>query len=249
MALCNRAGKIRFPTGSPLPVFFSVLKLQGELCNVNMNRFYNHHCGTWNHTYESLKANSLINTNREACWITVSACCDEALLEPSIAADSKTFGCLPSLAPAAGEGLVWGECSRLVGQSLPHDIFSFFSFSVFPQVAVAIFISRWNISTASFEGYYASRKKYEGCSESNASYFIMLAHDIRGRWWWYSWTFPPVSHYILMACNRWQQRGSLTKWHPTWKCICSKGVELNSSMKKKWCISAVVTAMRKQATF
>lgn len=110
MALCNRAGKIRFPTGSPLPVFFSVLKLQGELCNVNTNRFYNHHCrGTWKHTYESLKANSLINTNREACWITVSACRDEALLEPSIAADSKTFGCLPSLAPAAGKDLVWGE--------------------------------------------------------------------------------------------------------------------------------------------
>lgn len=25
---------------------------------------------------------------------------------------------------------------------------------------------------------------YEGCSESNALYFIMLAH-IRGRYWWY----------------------------------------------------------------
>jgi len=32
---------------------------------------------------------------------------------------------------------------------------------------------------------------------SNASYFIMLAHDIRDGCWWYgsrSWTFPPISH-------------------------------------------------------
>ena len=26
---------------------------------------------------------------------------------------------------------------------------------------------------------------YRGCSESNASYFILLAHDIRGECWWY----------------------------------------------------------------
>jgi hypothetical protein len=35
---------------------------------------------------------------------------------------------------------------------------------------------------------------YEGPSESNA-YFIMLAHDVRGRCWWYGsrcWTFPPI---------------------------------------------------------
>jgi len=31
----------------------------------------------------------------------------------------------------------------------------------------------------------------------------------------------------------WQQRDSLTKWCLTWKCIQSKGVSLNSHMKKK----------------
>ena len=55
--------------------------------------------------------------------------------------------------------------------------------------------------------------------------------------WWYAsrgWTFPPKSYYMLWPCNRWQQRGTLTKWHLTWKCIWSKGVTLNSSMQKKW---------------
>ena len=50
----------------------------------------------------------------------------------------------------------------------------------------------------------------------------MMSHDIRGRWWWYSsrgWTFPPRFCYILLPCDRWQQRGSLTEWCLTWKCI------------------------------
>jgi len=29
--------------------------------------------------------------------------------------------------------------------------------------------------------------------------------------------FPSVLHYILLPCDRWQQRGSLTKWYLTWK--------------------------------
>ena len=63
----------------------------------------------------------------------------------------------------------------------------------------------------------------------------MLIHNIRGRQWWYGsrgWIFPPVFHYMLLLCDRWQQRGSLTKWHLTWKYIWSKGVGLNSSMLK-----------------
>ena len=36
---------------------------------------------------------------------------------------------------------------------------------------------------------------YEGRSEINASYFIMLAHDVRGEYCWYGsrgWPFPPI---------------------------------------------------------
>ena len=55
---------------------------------------------------------------------------------------------------------------------------------------------------------------YKGCSESDASNFMMLAYDIRGRCRWYGsrgCTFPPIFHYMLLLCDRWQQRGSL--WH------------------------------------
>ena len=79
--------------------------------------------------------------------------------------------------------------------------------------------------------------KYESFSKNNASHFIMLAHNVRGISWWYSsrgWTFSPVFCYILLPCDRWQQRGSLTKWHLTWKCVWNKGVSLNSSMQKTW---------------
>ena len=76
-----------------------------------------------------------------------------------------------------------------------------------------------------------------GCSESNASCSITSSHDIRGGCWWYSsrrWTFLTTFHYILWSCYKWQQKGSLAKWHLTWKSIWSKGILLNSSVQKKW---------------
>jgi len=75
-----------------------------------------------------------------------------------------------------------------------------------------------------------------GCSESNSSYLILLIHNIRGGCWWYGsrdWTLPPIFHSILLLCDRWQQRGSLTKWRLTWKWVWSKDVSLNSSVQKK----------------
>ena len=100
----------------------------------------------------------------------------------------------------------------------------------------------------------------------------MSAH-VRGGCWWYrskGWTFLVIFHYILLSCDRWQQRGSLTKWCLTWKCIWGKGASLNSCMWKKlypltfmtacwmfmeikqqmwggsgWCVSALTTAMWK----
>ena len=57
---------------------------------------------------------------------------------------------------------------------------------------------------------------YEGGSKSNASYFITLAHNIRGGWCWCDgrrdWTFPLISHSMLLLCDRWQWRSSLTQW-------------------------------------
>ena len=46
---------------------------------------------------------------------------------------------------------------------------------------------------------------YKGCSESSASYFIMLSHNGRGRCWWCGskgWTFPPVP--VIFCCCVWQ---------------------------------------------
>jgi len=62
---------------------------------------------------------------------------------------------------------------------------------------------------------------YKGSSESNDSYFITLLHNIRGKSWEYcsrGWTFPPISHYVLLLCDRWQ-KGSLTEQHLTQKCV------------------------------
>ena len=64
----------------------------------------------------------------------------------------------------------------------------------------------------------------------------MLAHDIRGRCWWYGsrdWTFPPMFISILLSCDRWQQRASLAEWCLIGEHIWSKSVSLNSSMPKK----------------
>jgi len=37
----------------------------------------------------------------------------------------------------------------------------------------------------------------------------------------------------MLLCDRWQQRGSQTKWSLTWKYVVNKDVELNSSMQRK----------------
>jgi len=86
----------------------------------------------------------------------------------------------------------------------------------------------------------------EDCFKCSESYLIMLAHEVRCGFWRYGsggWTFPQIFHYILLLCSRWQQRGSLTEWCQTWKWVWSKGMELNSSIWKKfapidihWCL-------------
>jgi len=72
---------------------------------------------------------------------------------------------------------------------------------------------------------------WEGCSESNASYCMMLASAVGSTCWWYGsrgWTFPPVTHCVLLLCDRWQRRSSLTSdteareanmwdWIPLWR--------------------------------
>ena len=64
----------------------------------------------------------------------------------------------------------------------------------------------------------------------------MLAHEVRSRCSSYGcrgWIFLTIFHYILLLCDWWQQRTSLTKRSLMWKCISSKGASLNSSTQKK----------------
>ena len=80
------------------------------------------------------------------------------------------------------------------------------------------------------------QQTYNGCSRSSAPYFIMLVYDVRARRRWYSsrgWTFPPIFHYTWLPRDRWQQRGSMIKWRPTWERGWNKGVPLNSFMQEK----------------
>ena len=52
---------------------------------------------------------------------------------------------------------------------------------------------------------------YEGCSESNASYSIMVVLNLRGGCWWYykkRMNLPANIHYVLLLSDRWQQRQS-----------------------------------------
>ena len=95
--------------------------------------------------------------------------------------------------------------------------------------------SQWLRLSAVLLGF-SSEENHHGCSKSNTFYFTMLVHNIRGRCWSYGsrgWTFPPISRYILLPCDRWQQSGTLTKWCLTWKCRWSKGVPPNCSVWKK----------------
>ena len=78
---------------------------------------------------------------------------------------------------------------------------------------------------------------YKGCSESNASYFMILTHGVRGRCWWDSSrgpTFPPTVPFHVVDVWQMAEEGRLTEWCLTWECGWSSGEELNSSMRKEW---------------
>jgi len=126
---------------------------------------------------------------------------------------------------------------------------------------------KWKLDILPGQKEKARLYMYKGSSESNVSYFITLAHSIRGWCLWYDsrgCTFPPVFHYILLPHDRWQQRGTLTqecgwsrgiiwispcrnKWHPlTFIDTCWTFVEIKQWMWAQWgagwCVSAVVTS-------
>ena len=73
----------------------------------------------------------------------------------------------------------------------------------------------------------------------------MLAHNIRGGFWWHGSRDLIYIPSILLLRYRWQERGSLTKWHLIWK----MKQRFNSSIWKKkkknvitdihWCLLSI----------
>ena len=67
---------------------------------------------------------------------------------------------------------------------------------------------------------------YEGCHKSSTYYFVMLAHKIRGRCWWYGsrgWIFLLILLYMLLLCEK-SSRGTIWQngiWHGS---MCMKEV-------------------------
>ena len=74
--------------------------------------------------------------------------------------------------------------------------------------------------------------KCEGCSEINASYFIMLAHDVRGGCWWYGSRLNLPAKIPLHFVSMWQ----IAAGGQSDNTVSDMEVyvkELNSSMRKK----------------
>ena len=72
--------------------------------------------------------------------------------------------------------------------------------------------------------------KYKGCFKSNASYFIMLAHTIRGTYWWYDsrgWTFPECSITLTFIGACWKLT-EMKEW-------------MLAQWSGEWCVSALTT--------
>lgn len=72
-----------------------------------------------------------------------------------------------------------------------------------------------NLEGAYCENLHKSPNEYLlGCSKSNASCPITLAHNIRGKYWWecsVSTVILPISRYMLLPSDRCQQRGVCDK--------------------------------------
>ena len=90
-----------------------------------------------------------------------------------------------------------------------------------PWYRARVLSDNFCLSFALLHMWVVTRAIYEGRSEINASYFIMLAHDVRGNVIDMAVEVEPSHQYsVKFHCRAtWQQRGSLTKWRLTWKCI------------------------------
>ena len=62
---------------------------------------------------------------------------------------------------------------------------------------------------------------------------VTAPHDITGGCWWdgsRGWTFPQIFHYMLLLCDRWQQRGSMLVQYVLTVKVCYGSY----SIQKQW---------------
>ena len=72
-----------------------------------------------------------------------------------------------------------------------------------PNAIPAFFWSpgtKLSLGLREWEGKKKNTLLYKCCSESYASYFLMSAHSVRDRYWWYGsrgWTFSPTLLHVI----------------------------------------------------
>lgn len=85
---------------------------------------------------------------------------------------------------------------------------------------------------------------YEGSSENNASYFILLAHEVRGGCWWYGSrdrTFPPIVFKFCCRATDSSRVAARQNGVLHGRAYESRAASLNSSMRKNWTYSHSTT--------
>jgi len=84
-----------------------------------------------------------------------------------------------------------------------HDFIAVFVGRMYCQVI--LFTLELVAVLYSYKLLYKHKKNYECRAENSVSYFMKLAHNVRGGCWWHGsrgGTFPPISHYMLLLWDR-----------------------------------------------
>ena len=95
---------------------------------------------------------------------------------------------------------------------------------------VVLFLTKWKKSTEVWKVSYITEPW-------NASYFIILAHNISGMCWWYGsrvWNFLTTFHCILLLCGKWQLEGQFDRMASELKVCMKQRCHRIPPCGKKW---------------
>jgi len=92
-----------------------------------------------------------------------------------------------------------------------------------------------NLLLGNVKNYLRLTTKCTRAAPKVMSPILLCWSTTSGESWWYGSrgpTFSPMLHSMLLLCDRWQQRGSLTEWHLAWKYIWSNMQMSHHEMKR-----------------